>query len=139
MVTQENIVKTYRTKKMLLWLLCCLIILASGIVIGAGAAILLVKHRVIWISHKPESAAAEAKEMAAKYGLNPQQTSQVEAIFSRALERRQLRREENNKKRDEDAQILTAEMQETLTPRQFERWNKHFQEVKENYKNRFKK
>ncbi|MDD5133944.1 MAG: hypothetical protein PHP01_00860 [Phycisphaerae bacterium] len=139
MVTEENIVKTYRTKKMFLWLLCCLIILASGIAIGAGASILLVKHRVIWISHRPESAAVEAKEMAARYGLNPLQTTQVEAIFTRALERRQLRREETGKKRDEDAQILTAEMQETLTPQQFEKWNRHFQEMRENYKNRFKK
>jgi hypothetical protein len=139
MVTQENIVKSYRTKKMLLWLLCCVIIFASGIVIGAGTAILLVKHRVIWLSHRPENAAVEAKEMAARYGLNPQQTTQVEAIFTRALERRQLRREENNNKRDEDVQIITAEMQETLTPQQFERWNKHFQEMRENYKNRSKK
>lgn len=136
--TEENFLNHYRYKRILLYIICAGIILTSGIVIGAGATILLVKHRVIWISHRTEDAAEEAREMRDEYGLSQQQTNQVEAIYNRAFERKQLRQEENSKKRDQEAQIFAAEIKEVLTPEQFERWNKDFQTMREKYKDQFK-
>lgn len=136
--TEENFLKHYRHKRILLYIVCAGIILTSGIVIGAGATILLVKHKVIWISHRTEDAAEEAREMRDEYGLNQQQTNQIEAVYNRAFERKQLRQKENSKKRDEEAQIFAAEIKEVLTPQQFERWNKDFQVKREKYKDRFK-
>ena len=83
--TEENIVKHYRHKQMLLRIICAVIILASGIVIGAGGTILLVKHRVIWIGHQHKNAADITKEISEKYGLNQQQTKQVEQIINKAF------------------------------------------------------
>ena len=131
---EENFLKHYRHKRIMLWIVCAGIILTSGIVIGAGTTILLVKHRVIWISHKTEDAAEEAREMREKYGLNQQQTKQIEEVFNRAFERKQIRQEETNKKRDQEAQIMIAEINDVLTPQQFGRWNKDFQIMREKYK-----
>ena len=138
--TEENIVKHYRHKQVLLRIICAVIILISGIVIGAGGTILLVKHRVIWIGHPhKKDAAAITKEISAKYGLTQQQTKQVEEIFNKAFQQRELYDEEMDKKRDADTQIMIAEMNDVLTPAQFERWNKDFQTMREKFKNRFKR
>jgi hypothetical protein len=136
---EKNIVKHYRHKQSLLRIICAVIILISGIVIGAGGTILLVKHRVIWIGHPHKNAADITKEISEKYGLNQQQTKQVEEIFNKAFQQRELYDEEMDKKRDADTQIMIAEMNNVLTPAQFERWNKDFQTMREKFKNRFKR
>ncbi|MCX5633018.1 MAG: hypothetical protein NTW93_05025 [Phycisphaerae bacterium] len=136
--TEEKLLKHYRHKQILLRIISAAVILASGLVIGAGGTILLVKQRVIWIGHKHKDAADITKEMSEKYGLNQQQTKQVAEIFNKAFEQRKLDDEEMDKKRDADTQIIIAEMNDVLTPGQFERWNKDFQIMKEKYKNRFK-
>ncbi len=137
--TEENALKHYRHQRMLLWIVCAGIILASGIVIGAGGTILLVKHRVIWISHPHKDAADITKEISEKYGLDQQQTKQVEEIITKAFEQKKLYDEEMDKKREADTQIMIAEMKEVLKPEQFERWNKDFQTMREKFKSRFKK
>jgi len=97
---------------------------------------LLIKHRIIWIGHPHKDAAVIAKRIGEKYELNQHQITAVEAIFEGAFQRKQLQREEMRKKRDAEAQILIAEMKDILTPRQFERWDKDFQAMKDRYKNR---
>jgi glycine/serine hydroxymethyltransferase len=114
------------------------VILASGIAIGAGGAILLAKNNIIWVSHKHKDAAGITKEISTKYGLNQQQTKQVGEIINKAFEQRKLYDEEMDQKRDADAQILIADMKEVLTPEQFDRWNKDFQTMREKYKSRKK-
>ncbi len=136
MVTEDNPVKHYRHKQITLWIICAVVILISGIAIGTGTTMLLIKHRIIWIGHPHKDAAAIAKKISEKYKLSQQQTTAVEAIFEEAFQRKQLQREEMRKKRDEEAQILIAEMKDILTPQQFERWDKDFQAMKDRYKNR---
>jgi polyhydroxyalkanoate synthesis regulator phasin len=136
---QENIVKHYQHKRTLLWIICAAVILISGIVIGAGGTMLLVKHRVIWIGHPFKDAAAITKEISKKYDLNEQQAKQVEDILNRAFEKKQLQRDERDKQREQEAQILIAEMNEVLNRQQFERWNRDFQELREKFKKPAKK
>ena len=136
--TEKNTLKHYRHKQVLLRIICAVIILLSGIVIGAGGTILLVKHRVIWIGHPHRNAADITKEISEKYKLDQQQTKQVEEILNKVFQQRELYDEEMDKKRDADTQIMIAEMNNVLTPSQFERWNKDFQAMREKYKNRFK-
>jgi hypothetical protein len=135
---EDKLLKHYQHKQMFLRIISAAIILASGIIIGAGGTILLVKQRVIWIGHKHKDAADITKEITEKYGLNQQQTKQVEQIIANAFEKKKLYDEETNNKRDADAQIIIAEMNDVLTPGQFERWNKDFQTMREKFKNRFK-
>ncbi|MGB8225622.1 MAG: hypothetical protein WCE45_01960 [Sedimentisphaerales bacterium] len=136
--TEEKLLKHYRHKQTLLRIVFAVIILASGVVIGAGGTILLVKQRVIWISHKHKDAADITKEISEKYGLNQQQTKQVEQIIANAFEKKKLYDAEMDNKRDADAQTIIAEMNDVLTPGQFELWNKDFQAMREKFKNRFK-
>lgn len=131
---QENIVKHYQHKRTLVRIICEVIILISGIAIGAGGTMLLVKHRVIWIGPPHKDAAAIAKEISKKYGLNEQQAKQVEDIFNRAFERKELQHDERDKQREQEAQLLITEMNDVLDRQQFERWNKDFQELREKFK-----
>ena len=142
MVTEieEKVLKHKRIKQIILRIICAVVILLSGVVIGAGGTILLVKHRVIWIPHRHDKdATSVAKEISSKYGLNPQQTSQVEEIFNKAFERRKLRGEEMRRERENEAQILSEELEKVLTPEQFERWSKDFQDMREKFRKRFEK
>ena len=134
MVTEDNPVKHYRHKQITLWIICAIVILASGIAIGTGGTMLLVKHRVIWIGRPHKDAAAIAKEISKKYDLNEQQAKQVEDIFNRAFEQKQLHREERDKQREQETQLLIAEMNDVLNREQFERWNRDFQELRGKFK-----
>lgn len=136
--TEDKLLKHYQHKQMFLRIISAAIILASGVIIGAGGTILLVKQRVIWIGHKHKDAADITKEIGEKYGLNQRQTKQVEQIIANAFEKKKSYDEEMDNKRNADAQIIIAEMNDVLTPAQFERWNKDFHAMREKFKNRFK-
>ena len=68
--TEDKILKHYRHKQIFLRIICAAVILASGILIGAGGTVLLAKYNIIWIDHKHKDAAAITKEITEKYGLN---------------------------------------------------------------------
>ncbi len=132
MVTEENIIKNYRLKKILLWL----IIFISGIAIGAGGTIMLIKQRVIWIgvSHPHKDANDIAKEISEKYDLNSQQTTQVGQIINKAFQQKKIYDAEEDKRHEADIQTLIADMNSVLTGQQFERWNKDFQAMRDKHK-----
>jgi len=136
---EEKIVKHYQHKRALLWIICAAVILISGIVIGVGGTILLVRHRVIWVGHPHKDATAIAKDISKKYGLNEQQAKQVEDIFNRAFEQKRLQWEEREKQHEQEAQLLIAEMNDVLNREQFDRWNRDFQELREKFKKPSKK
>lgn len=139
MVEENKIAINLQRKSLIIKWLCGLIILASGIAIGAGATILMVKHRVIWVSKPRKDASVIAKQMVDKYSLTPQQTQQVQQIIDKAFEQRKLNDELQDKKREETAQAVIAEMNSVLTPQQYEKWLKDFQEMRDRYKKRAKK
>ena len=135
MVTEENVSKCRPNNKFLRFF-CIFIILVSGIAIGAGGTIMLIKQRVIWIGvgHPHKDANDITKEITEKYGLNPQQTTQVKGIITNTFLQRKSYDEAQDKQRDADIQTLIADMKTVLTPQQFEQWNKDFQVMRDKHK-----
>jgi hypothetical protein len=72
--------------------------------------------------------------MSEKYGLNPQQTTQVQAITTNAFLKRKANNEAEDKRHEADIQTLIADMKTVLTPQQFEQWNKDFQAFRDKHK-----
>ena len=138
-MVEENTIQNLPCNKLWVRLLCAFIILFSGIAIGIGGTILMVKHRVIWISRMPKDANDITEMVAKKYDLNPQQVDQVRKIITNSFEQRKLDDETLSAKRDIYAKQIAAEMNSILTPEQFEKWNKDFQEMRERIKKRNKK
>ena len=138
MVDENNIAKQSCSKKSILWLICA-VIFVSGIAIGAGGTILLVRQRVIWVGHPHKNSADITKEISEKYGLNPQQTQQVRQIIDNAFQQKKQSDDEADKRREAGIRTVVAEMNEVLTPEQFERWNKDFQAFREKHKKPAKK
>ena len=135
MVTEENIAKCCPNNKFLKCF-CILIIFASGLAIGAGGTIMLIKQRVIWVGggHPHRDANDITKEITEKYGLNSQQSAQVQGIITNAFLKRKSNDEAQDKQRDADVQNIIADMKTVLTPQQFEQWNKDFQAMRDKHK-----
>lgn len=135
--TQEDkSLEHYKHKQTFLRIVLAAVILASGIAIGAGGAILLAKNGLLWIHFKPMTADDITKKLTKKYDLNQQQTKQVAEVMNKAFEQMRADEAEMGKKRDAYAEVMIADMEEILTPEQFERWHKDFQAMRETYKSR---
>jgi len=131
MVTERN--------KLLTKVLCGLIILVSGIVIGAGITIMLVKQRVIWIN-KPHKDVNEITQMIRnKYELDESQTSRVQQLINDAFQQKKQYDDEEDQRREAGAQKMIVEMNSIMTPEQFKRWNNDFQKMREKFKKRAEK
>lgn len=139
MVVEENISKNPTCNKLWIRLLCAFIILVSGLAIGAGGTILMVKHRVIWISRTSKDANDITEKVARKYDLSSEQVERVRTIITNSFEQRRLDDEALTAKRNEYAKQIVSEMNSVLTPEQFEKWNKDFQEMRDRYKRRIKR
>jgi hypothetical protein len=124
----------HRNNKVFQHLLLGLIILVSGVIIGAGGTVLLVKQRVIGISRPHKDANEITKIITEKYDLTPQQTTQVRELITNAFLKRKSYDDEENAKREADVQTLIADMKVVLTPQQFEQWNKDFLAMREKHK-----
>ncbi len=136
-MVDENSTCVFRqNNKMLTKLLCAMVILASGIIIGSGATILMVKHRVIWVDKAHMDANDITDKIAKKYALTPQQIEDVRGIMNRAFEHRKSNDEWMDKQRDDYAQVFISEMNSVMTPEQFARWNADFKEMREKFKKR---
>jgi hypothetical protein len=133
MVTEENISKCCPNNKFMRFF-CIFIIFASGLAIGAGGTIMLIKQRVIWVSRPHRDANDITKQITEKYGLNPQQTTQVQVIITNAFLKRKSYDDAQDKQRDADIQAVIADMKTVLTPQQFEQWNKDFQAIRDKHK-----
>lgn len=133
---EDKILKNYQNKQTFLRIIYAAIILASGILIGAGGTVLLAKNGVIWIEHKHKTPSEITNEITEKYGLNSEQKAKVETIINKAFEQRKADENEISQKRDAYLQVVIAEMKDVLTPEQFDRWSKDFQTLREKMKNR---
>jgi hypothetical protein len=134
-MVEENTACIFRqNNKMLTKLLCAVVILASGIIIGSGATIMMVKHRVIWVDKAHMDANDITNKIAEKYTLTPEQIEGVRGIMNRAFEHRKANDQWMDKQRDEYAQVIIAEMNSVMTPEQYARWNKDFLEMRETFK-----
>jgi hypothetical protein len=107
-----------------------LVIFLSGTVIGVGGTMQWFKHRKS--PPGPRSKPPDANEMVAQwvqdYGLAPEQCEPIKLVLIQAD---QTRREIFRKSREDmDAALkdMVAGIKAVMTPEQFERWDKEFQE-----------
>ena len=125
-----------RRKILALQIVVAAVIFASGIVVGSGGTILLVKHRVLWIQRHKKQASTIARNIQTRYGLSDEQTAKVEGIFSKAMEGRRTIRSEMLTKFDTERASLVSEMKTVLSAEQFDKWHIDFQKRIERYRKR---
>jgi len=125
-----------RRTQLSLQIIVAAVIFASGIIVGVGGTILLVRHRVLWIHHYHKEAVSIARQIKARYNLTEQQAKKVEDVFARAFENRKAVRRQLQTKFDAEREKLVSEMKAVLTPQQFEKWHIDFQKRVERYKKR---
>jgi len=124
-----------RRKQIIPQMVVGLIILISGIIVGSGGTVALLKDRVVWIHHHPKMEAADiAKEIGSQYGLTNEQTQKVEQIFRDMIQDRTAVHQEFEAKMEAEHQQLVTEMKAVLLPEQFERWHKDFEAKQEQHK-----
>jgi hypothetical protein len=113
-------------------------ILFSGIVIGAGGTILLLKDKMIWKGHHGAKKTVDdiVEELRSEYNLTEEQTSKVKGIHTRAWEARETLRQDIEQKVAEEHERLIAEMKEALSPEQFEQWERDLRERMERFQKR---
>lgn len=118
------------------------VILVSGMAIGVGGTLVVLKDRIIWRfpPRRPDRpdpnriAGMIADDWTEKYGLTEQQTEKVKALFTAEFQTRRTR-VEKMMEADRDAREQFAQaMKEILTPEQFERWEQDFRERGEHYR-----
>jgi hypothetical protein len=111
------------------WLLAAvgLLIVVSGVVIGAGTTVLLLRDRIARPpSPGEETAAAIAADLRSRYDLTDDQTRQVREIMTRRMDAIEVIRREAHEKITGEHEALRAEMKAVLKPEQFQRWSAQF-------------
>lgn len=117
-----------RRRQIIVQIIVGCVIFISGIIVGSGGTVALLKDRVIWIHQHPKAEAADiAREIASKYGLTAEQTRRVEQIFDSRFQTRTAIRREYEAEMEAENQRLAAEMKAVLSSMQFEQWNKDFE------------
>jgi hypothetical protein len=134
MVEETTKLCPFQQNKLFAKILCGLVIFISGIIIGGGATVMMVKHRVIWVDKTHRDANQIAKMITEKYGLNPEQSQQVQQIMAKAFAQKKSFDDMQDKQRDDYAQVFITEMNSVMTPEQFAAWNKDFQEMRGKFK-----
>ncbi len=106
-----------------------LIILVSGIALGAGGTVILGRKIFIrqierqrngWLS------VSIARRLTSDLGLSPQQTTQVEAIVKRRIEAVGRIREESRPQVEEQFKLMRSEISGVLDARQAKLWRDEF-------------
>ena len=136
--SEHNRKSQARRKQIITQIVVGVIIFISGIVVGSGGTIALLKNRVIWIhQHPKKDAATIAKQIGSKYGLTDEQTQRVEQIFANRLKTTKAVHKEFDVKMEAEYQNLAAAMKEALSLEQFERWHKDFEARRDHRKKMF--
>ena len=108
-----------------------LVIVASGVVIGAGATVLVVRNRLIAPPLPDEQQArAIAADLRRRYALTEDQARRVQDIMARRMAAVEAIRQESHEKTTAEHDKLRVEMKEVLTPDQFQQWEDHFDSLR---------
>jgi hypothetical protein len=115
------------------------LILLSGVAIGTGGSVLILKDRIIWRLPMRDGARRPdpnriVDEWTAKYGLNEEQAQRVKEIFTRRFEAHRAHFSEMVKRAQTEREAFAAAVKEILTPEQYERWERDFRERSERYR-----
>jgi hypothetical protein len=111
---------------MYLQVVAATVILACGIIIGSGAALLYFKDDIVRNPGPPPREVA--REVRARYGLTEEQSKKVEAALEASWERMRTFFEGIREKTDAEFKELSAAMKVILTPEQFKRWERDFKD-----------
>ena len=111
-------------KRIVFQILVALIIFISGIVVGSGGAIAILKNMGILQPPRPPHIPASeiAKEIGADYDLTKNQILEVERIFEKAGLYLESLRQEFDDNMELRKQQLIAEMKTVMPPEKFEKW-----------------
>ncbi len=121
-IAKTRLVRSRR--QMCLQVVAATVILACGIVIGSGAAVLHFKDNIVPDRRPPLGDIVW--DIRARYGLTEEQTEKVEAALGDSRERMNTLFEGFREKMDAEFQQLSSAMKDILTPEQFERWERDF-------------
>ena len=106
-----------------------LIIFISGMFVGVGGTIAVLKDKVIWMHRRPRMDAGKIVEyMKEEYRLTDQQVPQIKQLMDKHFESGRIVRQEFQKRMETGIEQFTADMKQVLTPQQFEQWKQDFQE-----------
>lgn len=118
------------------------VILVSGMAIGVGGTLVVLKDRFIWRfpPRRPERpdpnriAGMITGDWTEKYDLTEEQTQKVKELFATEFQTRRARVEKMMEADRADREQFAQAMKEILTPEQFERWEHDFRERGERYR-----
>ena len=126
--------RPFNRRQLLMQAVVAVVILASGIGIGAGGTILVLKDRIVWHlpSHfmdrsrglRPDGNIVEM--LRTQYGLSDEQVEKVKTLFATRLEATRARWKELNTAEQAEREELVQDMKGILTPDQFEKWHADF-------------
>jgi hypothetical protein len=107
-----------------------IIIVLSGIVIGSGGTILVLKDRITWHDSplKGRDPSTMAKQWKATYDLSEEQAEKVEKISTKRLKTRRALTEEFTQRIASERDKFVTEVETVLSPDQFQRWKNDFEE-----------
>lgn len=114
-----------------------LMILASGVAIGTGGTILLLKDRIIWRTRPPAgrpNPSSIVEGWKAKYNLTDEQVEQLKGIFTQRFEARRIRAEAMMKNDQTEREKFAQAVKEILSPQQYEKWEHDFKERAEHFR-----
>jgi hypothetical protein len=131
--------RSFNRRQLLMQAVVAVVILVSGIGIGAGGTILALKDRIVWHLPSPPSDRPPGprpdfdivKQLSVQYGLSDEQTQQVKDVFAKRLEATRARWKELNTAEQAEREELVQDMKGILTPDQFERWRADFTRMME--------
>ena len=107
-------------RQMYLQIVAGTVILACGIIIGAGATLLYLKDDIVRNPGPPPGDVA--RDIQARYGLTDEQTRKVEAAVKESGERMRTFFQGMKEKMDAESKQLSSAMKGILTSEQFKRW-----------------
>jgi Spy/CpxP family protein refolding chaperone len=119
---------SHRFKQIFLQVSVGMIILICGVVIGWGSAVLYMKDKMMMPPGPRPPTREVVEDMKARYDLTPEQAKQVEAAFGKRRESLQAVFEEFRTKSEAEFQALSADIKKILTPEQYGRWERDFEQ-----------
>ena len=132
-------------RQLLLQVSVGVVILVSGVGIGAGSTILLLQDRIVWQPPpRPTDRRGErgprppdfVTELRTKYSLSDEQVQKVRDLFAARFEAGRARWEQLRKIEADEREQLVTNMKGILTPEQFEPWHAEYQQRMAEMQNR---
>jgi len=122
-------------RQMYLQVAAATVILACGIIIGSGAALLHFKDDIVPDRFPPPGDIV--RDIQARYGLTEEQAEEAETAIAASSDRMHTIFVGVREKMDAEFKELSSGMKDILTPEQFERWERDFKSRRGRGRGRF--